>query len=287
MREYPEIEVEVDISDRPVNLQEDGYDVAIRTGALSNSSLIAKRLAPDRHIDRRARRPISPATGARCGPKIWPITTAWCSASRWQWSFSKNGTEAQRARGGPLRSNNGELLCHAALDGLGLIRTCELEVLTSSSSGKLVQVLADFEVTTNAAVWALYPSAKHVLPRMRVLLDFLANWFREAGNERAGSRGRDAGRRGRRDHGAAAPRCSCAARWPSGRLRLARRSSMRRTATTAAPCGEIFAAGVAPPVPAGVRIDRAAGFHLREQHDQAIGIGPFGIPPSRAKLSPA
>jgi hypothetical protein len=44
-------------------------------------------------------------------------------------------------------------------------------------------VLADFEVNTNAAVWALYPSAKHVLPRMRVLLDFLATWFREARNE--------------------------------------------------------------------------------------------------------
>ena len=56
-------------------------------------------------------------------------------------------------------------------------------MLSELKSGRLVQVLADFEVTTNAAVWALYPSAKHVLPRMRVLLDFLANWFREARNE--------------------------------------------------------------------------------------------------------
>src|SRR6185295_15627110 len=50
MREYPEIEIEIDIADRPVNLQEDGYDIAIRTGTLSDSSLIAKRLAPDRHV---------------------------------------------------------------------------------------------------------------------------------------------------------------------------------------------------------------------------------------------
>ena len=63
------------------------------------------------------------------------------------------------------------------------MRTSELEVLNELKSGRLVQVLADFEVTTNAAVWALYPSAKHVLPRMRVLLDFLATWFREARNE--------------------------------------------------------------------------------------------------------
>ena len=74
-------------------------------------------------------------------------------------------------------------MCHAALEGLGLIRTSELEVLAELRSAKLVQVLGDFEVTTNAAVWALYPSAKHVLPRMRVLLDFLGTWFREARNE--------------------------------------------------------------------------------------------------------
>ena len=46
-----------------------------------------------------------------------------------------------------------------------------------------MQVLPDFEVSANAAVWALYPSAKHVLPRMRVLLDFLGDWFREARGE--------------------------------------------------------------------------------------------------------
>ena len=50
VRAFPEIDVQVDLHDRQVNLQEDGYDMAIRTGALSDSSLIAKRLAPDRHV---------------------------------------------------------------------------------------------------------------------------------------------------------------------------------------------------------------------------------------------
>ena len=54
-------------------------------------------------------------------------------------------------------------------------------------AGKLVQVLGEFEVATNAALWALYPSGKHVLPRMRALLDFLADWFRDAGNGGRGS----------------------------------------------------------------------------------------------------
>jgi DNA-binding transcriptional LysR family regulator len=179
MREYPDIEVEVDIADRHVNLQEDGYDVAIRTGTLSDSSLIAKRLAPDRQIIA-----ASPAYLARKSRPLRPDDLAGHNClvlgSSWQWSFGKNGSETSVRVNGSLRSNNGELLCDAALDGLGLIRISELEVLSDLKSGRLVQVLSDFEVTTNAAVWALYPSSKHVMPRMRVLLDFLATWFREA-----------------------------------------------------------------------------------------------------------
>jgi DNA-binding transcriptional LysR family regulator len=182
MREYPDIEVEVDLADRPVNLQEDGYDLAIRTGALSDSSLIAKRLAPDRHIIVAAPTYLS-RKGKPSNPGELANHNCLVLGSRWQWSFGKGGEESAVRVGGSLRSNNGELLCHAALDGQGLMRTSELEVLAELRSGKLVQVLEDYEVTTNAAVWALYPSAKHVLPRMRVLLDFLAAWFREARNE--------------------------------------------------------------------------------------------------------
>ncbi|HJZ29482.1 MAG TPA: LysR substrate-binding domain-containing protein [Hyphomicrobiaceae bacterium] len=178
MRTYPEIDVQVDLQDRPVNLQEDGYDVAIRTGTLSNSTLIAKRLAPDRHIIA-----ASPAYLARKGRPTRPEDLArhdcLVLGDRVQWPFSKNGMESSVRIQGPIRSNDGELLCQAAQDGLGLIRASELVVLSELRSGKLTQVLADYEVGSNAAVWALYPSAKHLLPRMRALLDFLGIWFRD------------------------------------------------------------------------------------------------------------
>ncbi|RTL59760.1 MAG: LysR family transcriptional regulator [Hyphomicrobiales bacterium] len=184
MRRYPEIEVQVDLKDRQVNLQEEGYDVAIRTGALSDSSLIAKRLAPDRAVIVAA-----PSYIARMGKPQRPEDLArhdcLVLGDRWQWSFGKNGAETSVRVKGSLRSNNGEVLSHAALEGLGVIRASELEVLGEIKAGKLVVLLPDFEVSTNAAVWALYPSSKHVLPRMRVLLDFLAAWFREAKGEAA------------------------------------------------------------------------------------------------------
>ena len=181
VRAFPEIDVHVDLHDRQINLQEDGYDLAIRTGTLSDSSLIAKRLAPDRHVIAG-----SPAYLARAGRPMVPADLAehqclLLGESR-QWSFGRDGEESTVRVNGPLKSNNGELLSRAAVDSLGLIRASELEVLCELRSGKLVQVLPDFEVATNAALWALYPSAKHLLPRMRALLDFLADWFRDAKN---------------------------------------------------------------------------------------------------------
>jgi len=185
MRSYPQIDVQVDLQDRPVNLQEDGYDVAIRTGTLSNSTLIAKRLAPDRHIIA-----ASPAYLARRGRPTQPedLVRHACLilGDRVQWPLSKNGLETSVRVQGPIRSNDGELLCQAAQDGLGLIRASELVVLSELRSGKLTQVLADYEVGSNAAVWALYPSSKHLLPRMRALLDFLGVWFRDLASSQNG-----------------------------------------------------------------------------------------------------
>jgi len=181
VRAFPEIDVHVDLHDRPVSLQEDGYDVAIRTGVLSDSSLIAKRLAPDRHVIVAA-----PSYLARVGRPQRPEDLArhdcLTLGEMRQWSFSRGGVESSVRVNGPLRSNNGELLCRAAVEGLGLIRASELEVACEQHAGKLVPVLSEYEVATNSALWVLYPSAKHVLPRMRALLDFLADWFRDAGN---------------------------------------------------------------------------------------------------------
>jgi DNA-binding transcriptional LysR family regulator len=175
---YSEIDVQLDLQDRSVNLQEDGYDLAIRTGALSDSSVIAKRLAPDRYVIA-----ASPSYLARKGSPVRAEDLASHSClvlgDKTQWSLSKGGSASIVRVNGSLRSNNSELLCQAAIEGRGIIRASELEILPELRSGQLVQVLADHDLSNNVAVWALYPSAKHMLPRMRVLLDFLTDWFRE------------------------------------------------------------------------------------------------------------
>jgi DNA-binding transcriptional LysR family regulator len=183
MRVYPEIDVFVDFKDALVNLQEEGYDIAVRTGSLPDSSAIAKRLVPDRHVVA-----ASPAYIARRGLPVRPEDLAghFCLtlADEWHWCFSKGGTETAVKVDGRLRSNNSELLCHAALEGHGLICSSEFEITDELRAGKLVQVLSEYQVASNTAIWALYPTAKHLLPRVRALPDFLAERLREISSER-------------------------------------------------------------------------------------------------------
>lgn len=183
MRKYPDIEIHIDLTDRVVNLQEEGYDVAIRTGALTDSVLIAKRLCADRQVV-----VASPSYLEAHGTPQTPVELSahncFVLGDNWQWSFSRGNEDFTIRVSGRLRSNNGEILRHAALDGHGLLQTSELRVREDLATGRLVRVLKDYELVTNSAVWAVYPSSKHVLPKLRVLLDFLAGWFREACNER-------------------------------------------------------------------------------------------------------
>ena len=183
MRSYPDIEIHVDLTDRVVSLQEDGYDVAIRTGELLDSVLIAKRLADDHQVVVAAPSYLK-TYGTPQVPSDLERHNCFILGDARQWRFSRGNDEIAVRASGKLRSNNGELLRHAALDGEGVLQTSELRVRDDIAAGHLVRILKDYELVTNSAVWAVYPSSKHVLPKLRVLLDFLGVWFREACAER-------------------------------------------------------------------------------------------------------
>jgi DNA-binding transcriptional LysR family regulator len=178
LRAYPDIEVQADLTDRLVNLQEEGYDVALRMGVLSDSTLKAKRLTLDHHVI-----VASPAYLAENGTPKAPddLADAHCLVlgDATTWSFNVADRAAAVRIGGPLRSDNGELLHQAALDGHGFARVSALRAFQDIRSGRLVRVLGGYEVTSNSAISAVYPGSKHQLPKLRVLLDFLSVWFRD------------------------------------------------------------------------------------------------------------
>jgi DNA-binding transcriptional LysR family regulator len=182
LAQFPEIDITLDMTDRPVNLQEDGYDLAIHAGPLIDSATMSKRLAPDIQI-----LVATPAYLEIHGVPQVPedLSQHQCLApgDASQWSLTANNIETNVRVTSRLKSDDGEILRIAALRGQGILRTTELQVRDELRKGELLRVLKSYELPGNTAVWGLYPSSRYVLPRMRVLLDFLAEWFRSARGE--------------------------------------------------------------------------------------------------------
>jgi DNA-binding transcriptional LysR family regulator len=176
---FPGVDVCVDITDRIVNLHDEGYDAAIRAGELPDSTLKAKRLSSDRTI-----LVASPGYIERHGAPQQPSDVARHSALAHgdlrSWTFYETGGSEQEIRiVSRLGSDSGDFLRNAALQGAGLLRTSEIAVMEDIAAGRLIRVMPDFELAAEAAIWAVYPNAKHPMPRLRALLDHLAEFCRD------------------------------------------------------------------------------------------------------------
>jgi DNA-binding transcriptional LysR family regulator len=194
---YPSIRLDVTLTDTTVNLIEAGADVAIRIGALADSTLVARRLAPQRRL-----LVASPAYLSRHHPLAAPEDLAGhdCLLFALQpsdsWYFRRRGTaEEQPAKvDGPFRANDSEALLLAARDGLGLALLPTWLLGGDIAAGDLVPVLSGWDGTIapgpERAIWGVYPPKKTVSPKVRAFLTFIAErfgkppyWDRAAGAE--------------------------------------------------------------------------------------------------------
>lgn len=176
---FPGVDVCVDITDRIVNLHDEGYDAAIRVGELPDSTLKAKRLSSDRTI-----LVASPGYIEKNGAPQLPSDIAKHGALAHgdlrTWTFFETGGGEQEIRiVSRLGSDSGDFLRHAALQGAGLLRTSEIAVMDDIAAGRLIRLMPDYELAAEAAIWAIYPNAKHPMPRLRALLDHLAEFCRD------------------------------------------------------------------------------------------------------------
>ena len=175
---HAEIDVQIDLTDRVVNLQEDGYDVVIRKGKPNDSGLIRKPLAADKQII--VASPLYLKTrGTPERPADLQRHSCLLLGEGSHWEFLCNGEIEAVKVAGRLRSDNGEMLLYGARAGLGIIRASKARVNRMIADDYLRPILEDFEVSNDSSIYALYPGAKHVLPKLRVFLNFLGDWFRE------------------------------------------------------------------------------------------------------------
>lgn len=170
MARHPRLSVEIELSNRTLDLVQDGFDIAIRLGRLQDSRMLATRLARRRmylcasaDYLQRYGRPHSLSELARHNCLI---------GSSDVWSFQLEGREASQRINGNWRCNSGQAVLDAALAGLGLCQLPDYYVLEHLRSGALVSLL-DNHQPPNTAVWALYPQQRHLSPKVRQLIDAL------------------------------------------------------------------------------------------------------------------
>ena len=176
---HPEVEIDMTMNDRFVDLIDEGYDVAVRIGRLTDSALVARKLAPLRRVVC-----ASPAYLAARGVPLTPadLGTHDClSYSNMtvadEWSFvGPDGKPMSVEVKGRLRVNNGDALRIAALRGLGLANQPSFIIGADLQAGTLVGVLTDY-VIQDGGIYAVYPHSRHLSPKVRAFVDFLAERF--------------------------------------------------------------------------------------------------------------
>jgi DNA-binding transcriptional LysR family regulator len=178
-RAHPAITLDMRLDDRYVNLVEEGFDLAIRIGTLTDSSLVARRLAATRVVAC-----ASPAYLAEHGEPETPedLATHDCllysylsTANVWRFTGS-DGREIPVAVSGSFRINNGIVLAEAAAAGHGILMSPTFYVGPMIRAGKLKRILAAYRLA-DFGIHAVDPQTRHVAPKVRVFVDFLAKRF--------------------------------------------------------------------------------------------------------------
>lgn len=171
---YPEVRLDISLSDRRVDLIDEGFDLAIRIGALPESGLIARKLGSDSVVVC-----ASPAYLQRHGTPQTPADLAAHSCLGYtytnsgdEWRLKNGDVETVVPISGSIKADNGDMLRLAALSGAGLVFQPLFIVADDLQAGRLVRVLAD-HTPAELGIYAIYPSRKHLSAKVRTFVDFL------------------------------------------------------------------------------------------------------------------
>ncbi|WP_437537401.1 LysR family transcriptional regulator [Sorangium sp. So ce726] len=194
---YPDVRVNLTLRDQHVDPVAEGLDLLVRIGPLGDSSLVARRLGASRIVHCAA-----PSYIARRGAPATPADLAGHDCVGYLRDGRPTGFRFLTGDGdavlevpisGPFHANDVEVLRLLAIAGSGIIAMFDFLAKDALAEGTLVTVLDEFPTTT-WPIHALYPKNRHLLPKVRVFVDFLAEIFAPPLPQRRGDR-RRSGRR--------------------------------------------------------------------------------------------
>jgi DNA-binding transcriptional LysR family regulator len=172
---HPQLTVDVEFADRFVDLIEEGFDVMVRIGMLADSSLVARRLAPCRHV-----LCASPVYLREHGVPPTPqhlaghLKIEYAYSSERSWRFETPDGPVRLNVSARHRSNNGEMIRALAVAGQGIALLPTFIVHEELRAGRLQPLLAD-SLVADTAIYAVYPHRKHLSAKVRVFVDFLTS----------------------------------------------------------------------------------------------------------------
>jgi DNA-binding transcriptional LysR family regulator len=179
LAEHPEVSLSLNLSDRIVDIVNEGVDCAVRVGDLPDSSLVGLRLADNRRLCVAA-----PAYLKRAGTPSTPddlsrhacLTLSSEASQTRGWAFSVAGKTTHLRLPGRLDCSDGQVLHDWCLAGLGIAWRSDWEVRADLQAGRLVSVLDEFSAPPNG-IYAVFADARHLALRVRLWIEFLKHSY--------------------------------------------------------------------------------------------------------------
>lgn len=181
LKKYPDMNIHLILDSHQPDPNSGDFDIGIRFGLPPDSNIIARKIISNRRIVcaspiylRQHSHPETPAD--LCDHNCIVLKQDETANSIWR--FNKNNQNETIKVHGSLSSNDGEVVVNWALDGLGILMRAEWDVNKYIQSGRLVQLLADYELPS-ANVYVVYPERRYLSAKVRVFIDFLTEKYQE------------------------------------------------------------------------------------------------------------
>ena len=188
LERHLEVSLDLDLSDRYVDVVNEGFDAAIRIGELDDSAMIARTLRPYRMMicasPAYLRKHGKPATPADLVRHRCLDFSHWKKTVRWRLHDAGEGTVIPAAR---FRSNNGQSLKQAALAGFGIIMQAEIMLADEVAAGRLVSLL-EAHIPAPRPMQLIYPRDRQPTPKLTTFVDYVLRHFGPAAPRKRAAR---------------------------------------------------------------------------------------------------
>jgi DNA-binding transcriptional LysR family regulator len=175
---YPEIELDFHLTDNFVDIIREGFDVAIRIGELEDSSLVAKKLAPESRVICASPRYLE-QNGVPKSLDDLELHNCISAGAQEFWRLDGPDGSHQLRLKGNIRSNSAEFVREALLSGLGIGLRSTWDVGPEIASGRLQVVLPQYRGSTSLAIYAVYPCRDYMPEKVNVFIQFLTQLYGE------------------------------------------------------------------------------------------------------------